>query len=312
MNDEFAVTELWPVLAYDEMAPTVDHLHRLSQIAGKYTLDQPFEPFWSNVPLVVTPRGFGTRTLRAGDVLFDVEYAVLDDRVDVTASTGRVTLPLAAGSVADFYARFVRAVAPLKIAAPRTTLESEIPGSFHLDTDSQPRPYDAAAARRMWAAFAGAAGALNAWQSSYRGPRLHPGIMWGGFDLYAARYSGRSIAPPSGRPVFQQNGMNGETVAVGMSFGDPNFRAAYFFAYVAPSLAGIESADFAVEGAAYDTAAGLVRLPWENVRAGGDPLGTVLRFADAVYAVAVKLGGWPSDWVVSRHDGWYASRHLIP
>jgi len=148
MNDEFAVTELWPVLAYDEMAPTVDHLHRLSQIAGKYTLDQPFEPFWSNVPLVVTPRGFGTRTLRAGDVLFDVEYAVLDDRVDVTASTGRVTLPLAAGSVADFYARFVRAVAPLKIAAPRTTLESEIPGSFHLDTDSQPRPYDAAAARR--------------------------------------------------------------------------------------------------------------------------------------------------------------------
>jgi len=34
---------LWPALPYEQLAPTVDHLNRLVQIAGKYTLDQLFE-----------------------------------------------------------------------------------------------------------------------------------------------------------------------------------------------------------------------------------------------------------------------------
>jgi hypothetical protein len=40
--DEHA--ERWPVLSYADLAPTVEHLNRLVQIAGKYTLDQAFEP----------------------------------------------------------------------------------------------------------------------------------------------------------------------------------------------------------------------------------------------------------------------------
>jgi hypothetical protein len=38
-------------------------------------------------------------------------------------------------------------------------------------------------------------------------------------------------------------------------------------------------------------AAGLVALPWEAERASKNPQDTVLRFGDAVYAAAVKLGG---------------------
>src|SRR4051794_13780824 len=89
----------WPALDYAAIRPTVDHLHRLSQVGGKYTLDQPFDPSWGNVVLSVTPRGFSTPLLRAGEVSFAVDYELLDDRVTVTASSGRVSLPLEAGSV---------------------------------------------------------------------------------------------------------------------------------------------------------------------------------------------------------------------
>jgi Family of unknown function (DUF5996) len=135
--------------------------------------------------------------------------------------------------------------------------------------------------------------------------------MWGGFDLFAPRYNGRSLAPPHDRPIFQQNSMTGEVVAVGFSLGDSQSRAAGFYSYISPSPAGIEHADFGVKEAAYDAAAGLAVLPWDVVRASKNPQDMVLRFADAVYAAAVKLGGWPSDWINPRNDGWYASTHLI-
>ena len=311
MNKDSSATDSWPSLPYDEMAPTVDHLHRLSQIAGKYTLDQPFEAYWGDIALLVTPRGIATRTLRTDDVLFDIEFEILDSQVVVTASSGKTTLPLAAGTVADFYRKFVDAVAVLGIPAPRTTLETEIAGALHFDSDTIDRPYDARMARQMWRAYASVASALSLWQSAYIGPRPPVGIMWGGFDLFAPRYNGRSLVPPHDRPIFQQNGMNGEVVAVGFSLGDSQSRAAGFYAYISPPPAEIASADFGVKEAAYEAAAGLVALPWEVVRASKNPQATVLRFADAVYAAAVKFGGWPNDWVNPRHDGWYASSHLI-
>jgi Family of unknown function (DUF5996) len=308
---DFSATQSWPSLPYDEMTPTVDHLHRLCQIAGKYTLDQPFEAYWGDIGLLVTPRGIATRTLRSNDILFDIEFAILDSQVVVTASTGKATLPLAAGTVADFYRKFVDAAAALHIPAPRSTLETEIAGELHFDSDTVDRPYDAAMAYRMWTAFASVSSALSLWQSAYIGPRPPVGIMWGGFDLFAPRYNGRPLVPPRDRPIFQQNGMSGEVVAVGFTFGDSQSRAASIYAYISPSPTGIESADFGVKEAAYDAAAGLVVLPWDVTRAGENPQDTVLRFADGVYAVAVKLGGWPNNWLTPRHDGWYASTHLI-
>jgi hypothetical protein len=311
VSTKISQSDLWPSLAYDEIMPTVDHIHRLAQIGAKYTLEQPFEPNWGNIVLPLTPRGFATRTLWCGDVTFVVDFNLFDDCVTVTASTGSVALPLAPGSVADFYARFVDAVAPLGIPRPRTTIESEIPNAPHLDADREQRPYDPAAARQAWAAMASAARALTEWQSCFRGPRLPVGIMWGGFDVYAARFNGRTVKPPSEAPIFQQNGMSSEVVAVGFYFGDERSRTPTFFAYISPPPDGMTTADFGVIGAGYDAQARLILLPWEIVRKSDDPRATVLTFADAVYDVAVKLGGWPTELVGQRHDGWFASSHSL-
>jgi uncharacterized protein DUF5996 len=304
--------EPWPSLAYEEIRPTVDHLHRLTQIAGKYTLDQPFEPNWGSALLPVTARGFRTPLLRAGDLLFGVEFELLDDRVTMTASTGRASLPLGPGSVAGFHAAFAEAVAPLGVPPLGTLSQPEIPGAPPLDEDDEERPYDPDVARRVWSALAHGAAALDAWQAPFRGHRPRVGLMWGGFDLAAARYNGRPVDPPAERPVFQQNGMTEEVVAVGLAFGD-EFHGPDpgFYAYVAPPPDGLEDADLGVPEARWVPEAGLIALPWDAVRLSEDPYATVVRFADAVYDAAVTLGGWPADLVGTRRNGWYASRNPV-
>lgn len=301
----------WPALPYAEIHPTVDHLHRLVQIAGKYTLDQQFEPNWGNILMSITPRGFATPTLRTGDIFFDVHYEILDDRVTVTATSGRASLPLGPGSVAEFYARFVQQVAGLGIPPLSSLSQPEIAGAPRLDEDTDPRPYDGDLARRAWSAQAHAAAALTAYQAPFRGHRPRVGLFWGGFDVSATRYSGRSITPPATHPVFMQNGMTGEVVAVGFGLGDERSPMAAFYAYISPPPDGLETADFGLPQATWMPEAGLVVLPWDAVSESADPEGAVVRFADAVYAAAVNLGGWPADLVGPRLDGWHASRFPV-
>lgn len=304
------IPDPWPALDYAEMRPTVDHLRRLVQIAGKYTLDQPFEPNWGNVLMSLTPRGVMTPTLRAGDILFDVHYEILDDRVSVTANSGTVSMPLGPGSVAGFCRSFAELVEPLGIPPLGSLSQPEIAGAPPLDQDHEQRPYDGAAARRAWSAQASAAASLGAYQAPFRGHRPRVGLWWGGFDVSATRYNGRPVTPPATHPLFMQNGMTGEVVSVGFVLGDDKSPQASFYAYISPAPDGLDEVDFG-PGATWLPEAGLIVLPWELVRTSEDPEATVVRFADAVYAAAVDRAGWPGDLVGSRHDGWYAARHPV-
>ena len=298
----------WPALPYAELAPGVDYLRRLVQIAGKYTLDQLFEPAWGNVVFEVTPRGLSTRTLRVDGVGFRVHYRLLDGDVVLEASTGVRSVPLRTQSVAAFYAGFVAAAAELGIPAPGSTIAAEIPGGPDLNADQEVRDWQPDHARLIWTGFSAASDALERWQAPYRGHRPRVGVMWGGFDLSATRYRGRAITPPTGRPAFMQRGMDEEVVAAGFSFGSADSPGAGFYAYIEPAPAGVEKWDWATPGAAWDAAAGLAVLPWDTIAAAGQPASAVIAFADSAYQAAVNLAGWPAGLAGPRFDGWHASR----
>jgi hypothetical protein len=301
----------WPSLDFDEIHPTAAYLHRISQIAGKYTLGEPFEPNWGNVLMPVTARGFATPTLHEDGVFFSVEYELLDDRVTIAASTGRASVPLEPGSVAGFYARFAEAAAPLGIPPLPNALQPEIPGAPPLDEDTEERAYDPDAARRIWSVLAHAQAALLDYQAPFAGHRPRVGLMWGAFDLSATRFSGRAVEPPDTHPTFLRNGMTSEVVAVGFVFGDEASPVPTFYAYISPPPDGLEHASFGVPEAAWDPGAGLIALPYEAVRASEDPHATVVRFADAVYAVAVELGDWPAGLAGPHIEGWYATSRPV-
>jgi len=298
----------WPSLPYEALAPTVDYLNRLVQVAGKYTLDLPFELGWGNIVFGVTPRGLSTPTLRHGDVTFAVHYRLLDDDVVIEADTGVQTIALDAGSVANFFAAFVTAAGELGLPPPRSTITAEIDGAPALDVDRTPRKWDPDSARLIWAGFNSVAAALERWQASYRAHRPRVGVMWGGFDLSATRYRGAATTPPADRPVFLQNGMTEEYVAVGFFFGSAAIPFASVYAYIAPQPDGLDDRSWGPDGATWEPEAGLALLPWDALRRLPEPEEAIIQFADAVYAAAAETAGWPLELVGPRHDGWYASR----
>ena len=297
----------WPALDYAAMAPTIEHLHRLSQVGGKYTVDSPFELNWGNVPLTITPRGFATPTLDADEVAFAVEYDLLDHEVVVTANTGRERLALEPGSVASFYMRFAEAAGRLGVPPLANLSQPEIAGAPPLDEDDDQRPYDRSAAELVAAAFNLAGAALTDYQAPFRGPRHRVGLMWGGFDISAQRFNGRDVEPPPDHPAFMQNGMSSEVVSVGFTLGSESSPGAGFYAYISPAPDGMANADFGVAGAMWSSEAGLVVLPWDVVRDAEDPHAEVVRFADAVYGLA----GWPAELCGPRVDGRYAAEHPV-
>ncbi|RLV68555.1 hypothetical protein STAN_4079 [Streptomyces sp. CBMAI 2042] len=302
-------THAWPTLDHDELAPMVGYVNRVVQVAGKYTLDAPFEVGWGNTVLDVTPRGLRTPTFRQPGVAFTVHYRLLDGDVVIEADTGSRTVSLAKGSVASFFEEFCDAAAELGVDRPRTTLVCEIPDCAPtFQGDRAERTWDHRAARLMWEAWNIAACGMEAWQAPFRGNHPRVGVMWGGFDLSATRHSTRPTEPPPGRPAFQRNAQLSAYVAVGFAFGDASAPPAGMYAYIWPAPDGLEGRSWGVEGAAWHPDAGLVLLPWDRLGETADPHRSIVAFGDAVYQAAVDLAGWPADSVGPRVDGWYMSR----
>lgn len=214
-----------PDLDYEQLAPTVDYVNRVVQVAGKYTLDEPFEVGWGNVVLDVTPRGLSTRTFRHPEVAFRVHYRLLDGDVLIESDRGTRTLSLRHESVASFYRAFCGTAAGLGIGPPDSSLICEIPGSPPaFEDDRVPRDWDADAARLMNTAVNLAADGLETWQAPYLGHRPRVGVMWGGFDLSATRWRPQRTTPTPGRPAFQQNAELHAYLSVGFSFGSSGPR----------------------------------------------------------------------------------------
>ncbi|MFE3379492.1 DUF5996 family protein [Streptomyces anulatus] len=301
--------EAWPTLVYGDLTPTIAYLNRILQVAGKYTLDTPFEAGWGNIALGVTPRGLRTPTIRESEVAFSVHYRLLDGDVVIEAETGLQSISLAKRSVASFYQAFCDAAAELGIGPPRTTLICEIQGSARtFQDDHTERTWSPRAARRMWEAWNLASRGLEAWQAPFLGNHPRVGVMWGGFDLSATRHRAQPTQPTPNLPPFQQNGELNAYIAVGFTFGSASHPSSGMYAYIWPQPDGLESRSWGVDGAAWYSDAGLVRLPWDELGRTADPHNAIVTFGDAVYDAAAALAGWPSDLVGPRVDGWHMSR----
>ncbi|MEU6405858.1 DUF5996 family protein [Streptomyces sp. NPDC046985] len=307
--------EAWPVLDHAELAPMTEYVNRVVQVAGKYSLDEPFEVGWGNIVLEVTPRGLCTPPFRRDGVTFSVHYRLLDGEVVIESDRGSRTLSLARTSVADFYAAFCETAGQLGVPHPRSDRICEIPQAPpHFEDDGVERVWDARSARLMWEAFDRAADGLEAWQAPFLGHRPRVGVMWGGFDLSATRWRPDRTAPGPEGPPFQRNAQLHEYVSVGFSFDNTHSGGGSpldigMYAYIWPQPKGLADRSWGVEGAAWHPDAGLALLPWEALRRAPDPRAAIVAFGDAVYDAAVATAGWPADLVDPRVDGWYMSEH---
>jgi hypothetical protein len=293
--------DLWPPLAYESWADTRETLHRFSQIVGKTRLAlEPMVNHWWQVPLYVSVRGLTTSAMPyGGRAMVEVEFDFLAHQLEIRTSDGeRRTLPLAAQSVADFYAAYRRALTALGVVVDIWPVPVELPGdALPFAQDRLHAAYDPAAAQRFWRLLLQADRILKIFRGRFLGKSSPVHFFWGSFDLAVTRFSGRPAPPhPGGAPHVadwvMREAYSHEVSSAGFWPGSPQAPAAAFYSYAYPAPAGFAGAPLAPPGASFDTQLGEFVLPYETLRAAADPEAALLAFLETTYAAAADLARW--------------------
>lgn len=287
----------WPVLNLSESQETMDALHIWTQIVGKVRLElEPMVNQWWQVPLYVSARGLTTSLMHAGGLGLELEFDFIDHRLDVRTTTGATkAVPLAAGSVADFYEATMAALTEVGAPVRIRPYPTEMPTHVRFTDDTAARPYDGDAVQRVWLALVQAARVMYVFRARFQGKVSPVHFFWGADDLTVTRFSGRT-APrhrggvPHCPDWVQQMAYSHEVSSCGYWPGGTDEGVFYSYAY--PEPAGFAAQEVAPAAAYYDKELGEFLLPYTAVREAEDPDATLLAFFQTTYEAAADLGDW--------------------
>ena len=130
----------WPDLPFAAWRETCETLLLWTQIVGKVRIAcTPLINHWWNATFAVTSRGLIAPAMTYRGRTFDIAFDFAEHRLRIEASDGRVEmLPLEPMTVADFYARFMRALRRLDIEVSIWTTPCEIENAITVRAGSHP------------------------------------------------------------------------------------------------------------------------------------------------------------------------------
>jgi hypothetical protein len=284
----------WPALPLDEWRDTAETLHRWMQVVGKLKLAlSPTVNHWWNVAFTLTARGLTTGQVPYGDRWFDLEFDLVEHRLHVRTSDGRVRdLRLEAKSVAAFYRELVSVLGELAIEVRIWPVPVEIEDPIRLDQDEQHRSYEASYVDRFWRVVARTATVLDRFRARFVGKASPTQFWWGTFDLSTNRFSGRRAPGSEALGTIEREAYSHEVVGAGWWPGDSRLPEPAFFAYIAPEPAGLAEARLEIPGARYLPALHGWYLPLDDLRRDPAPDATLLELYQRTYEHAATLAGW--------------------
>ena len=292
-------TDAWPALPTADWRPTLDTLHRWTQVIGKIRMT--YSPWlnhsWS-VALYVTPVGLTTGTVPHGDEAFELMIDLRNERVVVARSTGEPAwFDLRDGmSVADFYERVMNLMRKVGMEVEISTMPSVIADAVPFPDDHEHASFVAEHARALHRVLLSSTAVFERFRSGFRGKASRVHFFWGSFDLAVTRFSGREAPPhPGGLPNFPldvaQEAYSHEVTSVGLWPGDAETEPIYY-AYAYPSPEGYADARVEPADAQWLDALGEFVLPYAAVAAADDPAAALLAFCETTHAAAADLAGW--------------------
>lgn len=295
----------WPRLDYTADKDTLESLHLLAQLVGKLpTRLHPWINHGWHVALRMTPRGFVTRPIPAGERAFTVALDVLAGAIVVTCDNGtEAAIPVAGQPISGVHAMLVERLGALGLPAPLWGGPNELPDPVPFAIDDRPRPWDADAAQRTLAAFQLADKQFNRFRALFHAKCSPSHLFWGSFDLALTRFSGRPApAHPGGIPnlpdAVTREAYSSEEISAGFWPGNAMYPQAAFYAYAYPSPAGLAEAVVSPPQAFWHSEMGEFLLPYEAVRTAPDPDVAVQAFLQSTYDAAARLLDWPQGLTV--------------
>ncbi|MES2056170.1 MAG: DUF5996 family protein [Pseudomonadota bacterium] len=289
----------WPVLDWATWRETAIGLQLRTQIIGKVRLAlTPWLNHSWHVPLYLTARGLSTSPIPCGDRILQIDFDFIADTVVLATSDGGMrTIPLTAGTIADFHAAVMAALAGFGIDCRFDPKPSEMPDGVPFAEDRAERPYDAEAVRNFWHALIRVARIFGEFRTGFLGKASPTHFFWGSFDLASTRFSGRSAPRHAGGlpglpDAVTCEAYSHEEASIGFWPGSDAYPHASFYAYAYPAPTGYAAATVEPAEAAFNNDLGEFLLSYDVVRTAADPDAALLAFCRSTYDAAADLGDW--------------------
>jgi hypothetical protein len=288
----------WPDLPFAAWRETCETLLLWTQMVGKVRIAcTPLINHWWNATLAVTSRGLIAPAMTYRGRAFDIAFDFTEHRLRIEAGDGRVEmLPLEPMTVADFYARFMRALRRLEIEVSIWTTPCEIENAIPFEQDRTHGQYDRIYVERFRQALVHANRVFTEFRARFIGKASPVHLFWGGLDLAVTRFSGRTAPPPQSKTPnvakwVMDEAYSHEVSSCGFWSGSGYGRAA-FFVYAYPEPAGYGDTRLKTAEGFYDGNLGQFILPYDAVRQARDPDALLLGFLQETYEAAAELGKW--------------------
>jgi hypothetical protein len=290
--------ELLPALPFDSWKDTLATLHMWTQIVGKVRLKLcPLVNHWWNVPFYVTARGMTTSAMpyARGTIrgTVEVRFDFIEHKLSLETSDGRVVaIALQAQSVADFYKKFMAALAELGVVVKIWTTPCEILDPIPFERDQVHAAYDPEAVNKFWRILVWVDPILKEFRAGFLGKVSPVHFFWGGFDLAVTRFSGRRAPERPGADAITREGYSHEVSSAGFWAGGGDIKGPAFYSYAAPEPSGFAERRVRPAAAFYHPQLKEFLLMYDDVRAAADPKAALMEFLHSTYEAAAELGNW--------------------
>ena len=286
--------EALPALPFDSWKDTFATLHMWMQIVGKVRLKlSPLVNHWWNVPFYMTARGMTTSAMPYKQRTIEVQFDFIDHKLTITTSEARVvTMPLAAESVADFYKKFMSALAELGVIVNIRTTPCEVPNPIPFELDRVHASYDPEAVHKFWRIVVWVDQVFKEFRGGFQGKDSPVHFFWGSFDLAVTRFSGRPAPERPGADSITREAYSHEVSSAGFWPGGGDIQGPAFYSYAAPEPAGFAGQRVRPEKAFYHPQMKEFLLMYDDVRGSASPKAALMEFLQSTYDAAAELGKW--------------------
>ena len=283
-----------PALPFDSWKGTLATLHMWTQVVGKVRLKLcPLVNHWWNVPFYLTARGLTTSAMPYGRGTVEIQFDFIDHRLVIQTSEGlSFVMPLVAQSVADFYKKFMAALAELGVSVAIRTMPCEIADPIAFDRDSIHAEYDRDAVSKFWRILAWVDFRLKEFRGGFLGKVSPVHFFWGSFDLAVTRFSGRVAPPRPGADAITREAYSHEVSSAGFWAGGGDIAGPCFYSYAAPEPAGFAAQPVQPRAAYYHPQMKEFLLMYDDVRNADSPKDALMAFLNSTYDAAANLGKW--------------------
>ncbi len=286
--------DMLPALPFDSWKDTLATLHMWSQIVGKVRLKLcPLVNHWWNVPFYITARGMTTSPMPYEQRDIEVQFDFIEHKILIETSEGRVvTMAMAPQSVADFYKKFMAALAELGINVRIRTMPCEIPDPIPFEQDNTHSAYDPEAAHKFWRILVWVDQIFKEFRAGFQGKASPVHFFWGSFDLAVTRFSGRPAPERPGADSITREAYSHEVSSAGFWPGGGDIKGPAFYSYAAPEPSGFAEQRVGPPEAFYHAQMKEFLLMYDDVRTAASPKDALMEFLQSTYNAAADLGKW--------------------